>query len=116
MFECIKKDIKKREHEYNLLIDNGFTAAYYEKWDEDYGYYLENEDSVYLVTFYRFSEFATEEEKEKLLKMIPNEMLSYNEKRMTESNYMLDSLFDEYNLIVEKEDNNTISCLENIIK
>ncbi len=49
-------------------------------------------------------------------KMIPNEMLSYNEKRMTESNYMLDSLFDEYNLIVEKEDNNTISCLENIIK
>jgi len=71
---------------------------------------------VYLVTFYRFSEFATEEEKEKLLKMIPNEMLSYNEKRMTESNYMLDSLFDEYNLIVEKEDNNTISCLENIIK
>ncbi len=48
--------------------------------------------------------------------MIPNEMLSYNEKRMTESNYMLDSLFDEYNLIVEKEDNNTISCLENIIK
>lgn len=116
LFECIKKDIKKREHEYNLLIDNGFTAAYYEKWDEDYGYYLENEDSVYLVTFYRFSEFATEEEKEKLLKMIPNEMLSYNEKRMTESNYMLDSLFDEYNLIVEKEDNNTISCLENIIK
>nr|MDE6751739.1 hypothetical protein [Eubacterium sp.] len=112
LFECMKKDIKKRKNIYNLLINNGFDSEYYEKWDEDSGYYLENEDSVYLVTFYRFSDFAAEEEKEKLLKMIPNEMLSYNEKRMMESDYMLDSLFDEYNFIVEKEDNNTVSYLE----
>ncbi|MDE5671540.1 MAG: hypothetical protein K2I14_08815 [Eubacterium sp.] len=114
LFDCIKKDIKKRENTYNFLMDNGFDSEYYEKSNEDYGYYDVYEDSVYTITFYRFNASVSDEEKENLLKITPNEMLSYNEKRMVESNYMLDSLFDEYIFIVEKDDNNTVRYLKSI--
>ena len=116
ILDCIKQDLKKTE-DYDFLYACGFDTTCFEfgNEDEEQKFYFgddSDENLAYTLVFYKFNKEISAEYKEKLLKMEPNEMLSYDEKRRMESDYELDSCFDECIFNVNKTDKNTLSYLE----
>ena len=115
ILDCIKQDLKKTE-DYDFLYECGFDTTWFEYGDEEeeQKFYFgddSDENLAYTLAFYKFNKEISAEYKEKLLKMEPNEMLSYDEKRRMESDYELDSCFDECIFNVNKTDKNTLSYL-----
>ena len=110
--ECIKKDLKKTDYNYTLLYENGFDSEYYKQWDENSMYYGERKDAVCTLTFYTLKANAPEEEKAKMLKMSPEEMQAYDNKRVEESGFELDFLLESCAYHFAKSDNNTMKFIE----
>lgn len=110
--ECVKKDLKKTDYVYTLLTENGFSPEYYKEWNEEMINFGERKDAVCTVTFYKFKADAPEEEKEKMIKMSPEDMQAYDEKRVQDSGYELDYLLDNFSYSFVKSDHNTMKYLE----
>ncbi|MDE6722618.1 MAG: ABC transporter permease [Eubacterium sp.] len=116
ILESIKQDLKITEN-YDFMYACGFDTTCFEFGDEEGEkeyYFDDDEDSAYTLVFYKFNEKILIEDKEKLLEMTPNEMLSFDEKRRMESGYELDSYFEECVFNVGKTDKNTLSYLEKL--
>lgn len=114
LLDCVKKDMKKDVDEYNLLTSNGFDPEYYSEFNEEEDYYDEDEYTVGRLSFYKFSESATEEDKEKLSKMKPEEILSYDINQAYESDYESPYILENVDFLVMETDDNTIKYLERL--
>ncbi|MDE6413369.1 MAG: hypothetical protein K2K42_05750 [Eubacterium sp.] len=110
--ECVKKDLKKTDYVYTLLTENGFSPEYYKEWNEEMINFGERKDAVCTVTFYKFKADAPKEEKAKMIKMSPEDMQAYDEKRVQDSDYELDYLLDSFSYSFAKADNNTMKYLK----
>ena len=114
LLDCIKKDFKKTDYDDVILSENGFDPDYFKQWSEDI---LDSEtgeaaETGFSLAFYSFNENATEEEKAKMLKMRPEEMINYDMQRVTDSGYELDYLLENCTYNFTESDNNTIKYLE----
>ena len=113
LLDCIKKDFKKTDYDDVILSENGFDPEYYKQWSEDIvvGETEAGETGV-LLAFYSFNENASEEEKAKMLKMRPEEMIDYDMQRVIESDYELDYLLENCSYSFTESDSNKIKYLE----
>ncbi|MDE5605149.1 MAG: ABC transporter permease [Eubacterium sp.] len=110
--ECVKKDLKKTDYVYTLLTENGFSPEYYKEWNDEMINFGERKDAVCTITFYKFKADAPKEEKAKMIKMSPEDMQAYDEKRVQDSDYELEYLLDSFSYSFAKSDNNTIKYLK----
>lgn len=109
--ECVKKDLKSTDYIYALLSDNGFDPEHYEFYSDDMTAFDERKDAICTVGFYKFEADAPKEEKEKMLKMSPKEMVAYDEKRVQDSGYELNYLLESSYYDFAKSDKNTMKYL-----
>ncbi|MDE6660178.1 MAG: ABC transporter permease [Eubacterium sp.] len=109
--KCVKKDLKTTDYTFSLLSDNGFSPEYYKFYSDDMTAFDERKDAVCSVAFYKFKDDAPKEEKEKMLKMSPAEMVAYDEKRVEDSDWELSYLLESFYYDFAKSDKNTMKYL-----
>ena len=92
-------------------MECGFDNTFYKSWDDE-EFYAEDSYAVDIFINY-FSETIPEAEREKMLKMTPEEMRKYNSDYM-EKDFFAEPLFSSSVIGFDSSDSSTIKYLKSL--
>ena len=111
LLSCIRSDVKHFSDEDLLGLECGFDNTFYKSWDDE-EFYAEDSYAVDIFINY-FSETIPEAEREKMLKMTPEEMRKYNSDYM-EKDFFAEPLFSSSVIGFDSSDSSTIKYLKSL--
>lgn len=117
--EAVKKDIMNYSgKDFASILNTGFDANFYndEDFEDDYfsGDLIGDSDSLFKITIDRFSPSASKEQREKMSRMRPAEMIRYDNDYVIKNGYEVDYLLDYTDIYVHKSDKNIIKYFESL--
>lgn len=114
LMKAVEKDIKNYSaKDFISTLNAGFDANFYN--DENFSDNLiEESDFLFKITIDKFSDSAAKEQKEKMRRMRPDEMIRYDNDYVIKNDYEVDYLLDYTDIYVHKSDKNIIKYFESL--
>lgn len=115
LMNAVKKDmLNSSNRDFLNSIDlNGFDSDFYneDEISEDFSYVP---DSVFTFTIDKFSDSASKEQREKMSRMSPSEMIRYDNDYVIENEYTVDYLLEYTDIYVLESYENIIKYFESL--
>ncbi|MDE6124647.1 MAG: ABC transporter permease [Eubacterium sp.] len=110
LFDKMKNDrMNDSTRKFIEYTDSGFYM-----WYVDYEDYDEPEETVSRLILYTFSDSVSQEEREKLSEMTPDEIINYEDMHMLNSDYNAPRILETYEFIFDGNDKETNSYLNEL--